>query len=90
VVIRSHNDNLPIENKETLTDAAVLAALNSKAEQAGKNIPVSYVRCRQVSKPTGAKPGLVRLNGDVGTVFVNLKLEAKRIERLQASKIIES
>ena len=90
VVIRSHNDNLPNENKETLVDAAVLAALNSKADQASRNIPVSYVRCRQVSKPFGAKPGLVRLNGDVGTVFVNIKSEAKRIERLQASKFIES
>ena len=44
------------------------------------------VRCRQVSKPRGAKPGLVQLSGDVRTVSVCVKDEADRLERLTATK----
>eukprot|EP00240_Pyramimonas_obovata_P006084 CAMPEP_0118945800 /NCGR_PEP_ID=MMETSP1169-20130426/42989_1 /TAXON_ID=36882 /ORGANISM="Pyramimonas obovata, Strain CCMP722" /LENGTH=338 /DNA_ID=CAMNT_0006891595 /DNA_START=137 /DNA_END=1150 /DNA_ORIENTATION=+ len=62
VVIRSHDDDLPARFPETMKDAAALAAKNSKAPQRGK-AGVSFVRCRQVSKPAGAKPGLVRLSG---------------------------
>ena len=82
VVIRYTGDDLP---KETMIDAAVLAAANSKANQVGR-APVSLVRCRQVSKPRGAKPGLVQLSGDVRTVTVNVKDEAARLERLMTTK----
>jgi len=82
VVIRFTGEDVP---KETLIDAAVLAAANSKANQVGR-APVSLVRCRQVSKPRGAKPGLVQLSGDVRTVTVNVKDEAARLERLLATK----
>lgn len=82
VVIRYTGDDLP---RETMIDAAVLAAKNSKANQVGR-APVSLVRCRQVSKPRGAKPGLVQLSGDVKTVTVNVKDEAARLERLNATK----
>ena len=47
---------------------------------------MSMVRCRQVSKPRGAKPGLVQLSGDVRTVSVCVKDEADRLERLTATK----
>ena len=42
--------------------------------QRGK-VGVSLVRCRQVTKPSGAKAGLVQLNGDVSTVKVDVKAE---------------
>ena len=41
----------------TLTEAAVLAAVNSKAN--GKQIAVDYTEVRYVKKPSGAKPGMV-------------------------------
>ena len=43
---------------ETLLYAARLAAGHSKASEAGK-VPVDYTRVRFVSKPSGAKPGMV-------------------------------
>jgi len=58
-----------------------LAAINSKAKQAGK-VQVTLTRCRNVSKPRGAKAGLVQLSGDVLTISVDLKAEAHRLERL--------
>ena len=83
MVIRYVGDDGP--PKETTTDAALLAAKHSKATQTGK-AKVSMVRCRQVSKPRGAKPGLVQLSGEVRTVTVCVKDEAARLERLAATK----
>lgn len=82
VVIRCHDDELPLKYKESLKDAAVLAAKNSKAA-ASNAMAVSYTRCRNVSKPPGAKAGLVHLRGEVGTVRVNLKAEKERLSRLE-------
>jgi hypothetical protein len=45
-------------------------------------------RCRNVSKPKGAKPGLVQLNGDVATIRIDVKAESKRLERLEKTKEI--
>ena len=87
VVIRSGDDDLPARLPETLRDAAVLAAVNSKAAAAGGKVLVSFCRCRDVSKPSGAKAGLVRLSGDVGTVSIDIKAERKRLERLNAAKV---
>ena len=47
---------------------------------------VSLCRARTVSKPSGAKPGLVRLTGDVTTLKVDLALERPRLKRLLATK----
>jgi len=85
VVIRSHDDDLPVTKEETLKDAAVLAAVNSKGPQSGKSI-VSYTRCRNVIKPMGAKPGLVRLTADVNTIKVDMKEEKERLDRLERTK----
>lgn len=87
VVIRSHDDDLPQKYPETLYDAAILAAVNSKAPQSRK-ITVSFVRCRQVSKPPGAKAGLVRLNGDIGLLPMHVSSEGDRLKRLEAAKFI--
>ena len=69
--------------EEVELDAAILAAKYSKAQQTGK-VPVNLCQARQVSKPLGAKPGLVQLSGDVRTVRIDWRYEQKRLERLEA------
>jgi len=69
--------------KEVELDAAILAAKYSKAQHTGK-VLVNLCRARQVSKPIGAKPGLVRLSGDVRTVRIDWRKERSRLERLEA------
>ena len=87
VVIRSHDDNLPSNDGDAVRDAACLAALFSKAiakpppgreHGASGRASVSLTRARHVSKPPGAKPGLVALKGDVTTIRVDLGAEGKR------------
>jgi len=85
VVIRSTSDTLPTDQYETLKDAALLAAVNSKAASSSK-VAVTFTRCRNVSKPSGAKAGLVQLRGEVATVNINIKAEAVRLERLMKTK----
>ena len=53
VIVRSSD-----VSAETLQFAAELAAHFSKAQNSS-NVPVDYVRCRFVKKPSGAKPGFV-------------------------------
>ncbi len=45
-------------DEDTILYAASLAAAHSKAREAGK-VPVDYTKIRYVSKPQGAKPGMV-------------------------------
>ena len=85
VVIRSHDDLLPEKYHETLLDAALLAVINSKGSQSGR-VPVTYTRCRYVTKPGGAKPGLVYLTGEVSTIKVDVRAESVRLERLEKNK----
>ena len=54
VVVAAEGETVP---DSTLTEAAVLAATNSKAN--GKQIAVDYAEVRYVKKPSGAKPGMV-------------------------------
>jgi predicted ribosome quality control (RQC) complex YloA/Tae2 family protein len=82
VVIRNHSNDLPVQFRETLKDAACLAAKNSKVA-GSNNIQVTYTRCRHVTKPAGAKAGLVYLKGDIATIKVNLKAESERLARLE-------
>lgn len=67
---------------EVARDAAVLAARHSKAAQSGA-VQVTLCKARQVSKPLGAKPGLVQLRGDVRTLTVDWQRERPRLERLE-------
>ena len=53
VIVRSSN-----VSEETLQLAAEIAAHFSKAQGSSK-VPVDYVPCRYVKKPSGAKPGFV-------------------------------
>ena len=86
VVVRTEDDDVMLNHRETIRDAALLTAVNSKAKKGGR-VPVSLVRCRHVSKPKGAKPGLVYLSGgDITTISVNLKEETARLERLEEQR----
>ena len=68
-------------------DAASLAALKSKC--IGQSvIKVSMTRARNVSKPRGAKPGLVQLNGDVKTITVRKSEVEKRCQRLEETVVV--
>lgn len=82
VVICSSEDDILRTHKQTVMDAAFLTAIHSKANQSGR-VQVSLTRCRNVSKPSGAKAGLVQIRGDIHTVTVDIKAESKRLERLQ-------
>jgi predicted ribosome quality control (RQC) complex YloA/Tae2 family protein len=74
-------------NEGDVKDAAALAALKSKC--IGQSvIKVSMTRCRNVSKPPGAKPGLVQLNGDVKTITLKKDEVMKRTERLEETVIV--
>ena len=53
VIVRSNS-----VSEETLQFAAEVAAHFSKAQSSSK-VPVDYVQCRFVKKPSGAKPGFV-------------------------------
>ncbi len=86
IIIRSHDDDLQSGAPQTVIDAAVLAVANSKAASVKGRVKVNLTRARNVSKPVGAKPGLVRLSGDIYTVSVNVKAEAQRLERLIETK----
>ena len=52
----------------TLRQAAVLAALHSRAKDSSQ-VPVDYTQVKNVKKPSGAKPGLV-IYDDFKTLFV--------------------
>ena len=74
--VRGERDTIPTD---VIMDAAVLCTHFSKGpSRAG----VSLTRCRDVTKPPGAKPGLVMLRGMVETIKVDLKMEQARLERL--------
>lgn len=55
VIIRTQGKTV---SEETLYEAAMLAAWHSKARLSGQ-VPVDYTEVRHVSKPSGAKPGMV-------------------------------
>ena len=84
-VVLCTDDASPNEND--VKDAAALAALKSKC--IGQSvIKVSMTRCRNVSKPPGAKPGLVQLSGDVKTITLKKAEVMERTERLEGTVIV--
>lgn len=83
VVIRHETVSGSSLPREVELDAAVLAANYSKAAKSG-TVPVNICKAWQVSKPAGAKPGLVQLSGDVKTIKVNWKNEKRRLDRLSS------
>lgn len=76
VIIKRNGSDIP---DKTLEEAAVLSAWHSKARMSA-NISVDYTSVKNVSKPSGAKPGMV--------IYVNYKTavvtpDKSLIERLQ-------
>lgn len=55
VIIRTEGAEPP---ESTLNEAAVIAAYHSKARESS-NVPVDYTLVKHVTKPNGAKPGMV-------------------------------
>lgn len=55
VVIKTAGREVP---QLTLDEAAIIAAYNSKGKMSS-NVPVDYTLIKHVSKPSGAKPGMV-------------------------------
>lgn len=55
VIIRKNSNEIP---EQTLYEAALLSAFNSKARMSS-NVAVDYTEKKNVKKPNGAKPGMV-------------------------------
>lgn len=55
VIVRTSGEDVP---EQTLYEAALLAAYHSKGRHSGQ-VPVDYTLVKNVSKPSGAKPGMV-------------------------------
>ena len=72
VIVRSSN-----VSDETLQFAAEIAAHFSKAQNSSK-VPVDYVQCKFVKKPSGAKPGFVIFTNQ-RTLYVTPSEELKNI-----------
>lgn len=62
VVLRAGSKEAP--NRAILKQAAAVAAYYSKARHGGV-VPVSCTEARYVSKPRGAKPGLVQIRKEI-------------------------
>jgi predicted ribosome quality control (RQC) complex YloA/Tae2 family protein len=80
-----HAQHMILTNNMQYNQIRFLSLVNSKCAPANQ-VVVSFVRCRQVSKPSGAKAGLVRLNGDIGSITVDIKANQKNLQRLEATK----
>lgn len=55
VIVRTNGEEVP---ETTLVEAALLAAYHSKGRLSGQ-VPIDYTLVKNVSKPSGAKPGMV-------------------------------
>lgn len=73
VILRAREGEEP--SRETLKEAAAIAAYHSKA-RAGGVVPVSCTQARFVTKPRGAKPGTVEIRKEI-TLKVRPGLPAK-------------
>ncbi len=75
VILRARPDAEP--SRETLKQAAAVAAYHSKARNAGMT-PVHCTRARHVSKPRGAKVGTVNVtHGSVLKVRPDIRLATR-------------
>jgi len=75
VILRAKEDQEP--NRETLRQAAAVAAYHSKARNAG-TVPVHCTRARHVSKPRGVKTGTVNVSrGSVLKVRPDISFAAR-------------
>lgn len=74
VIVRNGGKELTAED---IYCAASIAAWHSKARSSGQ-VPVDYVRVRNIKKPAGAKPGMVIFTGN-RTVYVDPRLPDQNV-----------
>jgi len=79
VVIRTEGKEVP---ETTLKEAAIICSYHSKAKMSS-NVPVDYTAIKNVSKPNGAKPGMV-IYVNYNTIYVTPNEEL--IEKLKITK----
>lgn len=86
VILRAKADVEPA--RETLRQAAAVAAYHSKARKAG-SAPVNCTRARYVTKPRGAKTGTVKVaRGKVLKVRPDISFATRvRVPDLDSSKL---
>ena len=69
-------DGKPVPDS-TLSQAAILAATNSRAADSAQ-VPVDYTEIRNVKKPRGAKPGkVIYVNYQTAYVTPDFELEKR-------------
>jgi predicted ribosome quality control (RQC) complex YloA/Tae2 family protein len=89
VVIRSTDDDLLLRYPATVTEAALLAVVNSKiySPSAGR-VVVTLTRCSAVHKISGAPAGQVQLYPSrlVQSVTIDVKREIHRLETLNKTR----
>jgi len=78
VIIRT-NGNQPTE--QTLFEAATIAAYYSKAKESS-NVPVDYTFIKNVSKPSGSKPGMVIYTGNKTLYVTPIFEQIKKLEKI--------
>ncbi len=66
VIIITNNEDIPFS---TIKEAAIVAAVNSKAANSSK-VPVDYTQVKNIKKPNGAKPGMVIFDNNK-TIYIN-------------------
>ena len=73
---------------QQMTDAAMLAARASKCNP--PVVKVNAVLCGDVSKPPGAKAGLVTLGGRVKTLTIDLRKVEGRLKELDEGCVLNA
>ncbi|NLV36167.1 MAG: fibronectin/fibrinogen-binding protein [Clostridiaceae bacterium] len=76
VIIKKQGREIP---ERTLKEAAILAAWHSKARMSS-NVQVDYTNVKNVSKPSGAKPGMV--------IYVNYKTAVVTPDKALVDKLM--
>lgn len=77
VIILTNGETPP---DKTIEEAAVIAAVNSKAKDSAQ-VPIDYCLCKFVKKPVGAKPGMVIFTNNK-TAYINPDEElAERLKK---------
>lgn len=77
-IVVSNGQDIP---DSTLTQAAVLAATNSRAVESSQ-VPVDYTQIKNIKKPRGAKPGMV-IYTVYQTAYVTPDLELEKRLRIE-------
>ena len=77
-IVVSNGQDIP---DSTLTQAAVLAATNSRAVESSQ-VPVDYTQIKNIKKPRGSKPGMV-IYTVYQTAYVTPDLELEKRLRIE-------